>query len=92
MDRAETIRISKLTAFGGLTESDISVLLMSYCLEHNKPEYETALFVTTVLSNLDIFGYCINIALDYYERKFNICKLWDKPLDEVQPRQLLQIF
>lgn len=92
MDRAEIIRISKLASFGGLNESDISVLLMSYCLEHNKSEYETALFVTTVLSNLDIFGYCINIALDYYERKFNVCKLWDKPLDEFKPRQLLQIF
>lgn len=92
MDRAEIIRISKLAAFGGLTESDINVLLTTYCLEHDKLQYKTALFVTTVLSNLDIFGYCINIALDYYGRKFNVCKLWDKPLDEVQPRQLLQIF
>lgn len=32
MDRNETVRISRLAAFGGLTESDASIVLMQYCM------------------------------------------------------------
>lgn len=46
MDREETVRISRLAAFGGLTESDASMELMQYCIEHGKPYYETTMFVT----------------------------------------------
>lgn len=49
MDRNETVRISRLAAFGGLTETDVHMVLMQYCLEQGKPYYETALFVTHVL-------------------------------------------
>lgn len=45
MDRNETVRISRLAAFGGLTESDASIVLMQYCMEHGKPYNETAMFV-----------------------------------------------
>lgn len=41
MGRDEVVRISRLVAFGGLTEMDINILLMNYCLEHSKPYYET---------------------------------------------------
>lgn len=41
MNKDEVVRISRLAAFGGLTNSDINILLMNYCLEHNKPYYET---------------------------------------------------
>lgn len=51
MDRNETVRISRLAAFGGLTESDASIVLMQYCIEHGKPYYETTMFVTNVLGN-----------------------------------------
>lgn len=81
MDRNETVRISRLAAFGGLTESDASIVLMQYCIEHGKPYYETALFVTHVLS--------------FYERKFTVYKLWSapNPLNNMgQERTLLQIF
>lgn len=49
MDRNETVRISRLAAFGGLTESDASIVLMQYCMEHGKPYNETAMFVINVL-------------------------------------------
>lgn len=51
MDRNETIRISRLAAFGGLTETDVNMVLMQYCIEQGKPYYETALFVTHILRN-----------------------------------------
>jgi hypothetical protein len=81
MDRNETVRISSFAAFGGLTETDVNMVLMQYCIEQGKPYYETALFVTHVLS--------------FYGRKFTIYKLWSAPdpLNNMgQERKLLQIF
>lgn len=96
MDRNETVRISRLANFGGLTESDANILLMNYCLEHEKPYNETAMFVVKVLSDINLLSYCCNIALEYYERKFTICKLWSSPdsnpLNIQGQRKLLQIF
>ena len=94
MDRNETVRISRLAAFGGLTETDVNMMLMQYCIGQGKPYYETTLFVTKVLSSTQLAGYFMT-ALDYYERKFTIYKLWDKP-NILQKSgglgQLLQIF
>lgn len=95
MDREETVRISRLAAFGGLTESDASILLMQYCIEHGKPYYETTMFVTNVLRNRQLLTHCFNIALSFYERKFTVYKLWSasNPLNiQGQERTLLQIF
>lgn len=65
MDRNETVRISRLAAFDGLTETDVNMVLMQYC-------YETALFVTHVLRDRQLMAYCFNFALSFYERKFTI--------------------
>ena len=95
MDRNETVRISRLAAFGGLTHSDVSIVLTQYCLEHNKPPMETLSFVTYVLSNNSLTNYCFNIALSYYERKFTIRNLYKIPslLDnQRQGKILIQIF
>lgn len=54
MDRDEVVRISRLVAFGGLTETEVSILLMQYCLEHNKPYYESTVFVTLLIK---VWGY-----------------------------------
>ena len=95
MDRNETVRISRLAAFGGLTKSDANMVLMQYCIEHGKPYYETAMFVYNVLRNKQLLAYCFNIALGFYERKLTIYKLWSasNPLNnQGQERELLQIF
>lgn len=95
MDRDETVRISRLAAFGGLTESDASMLLMKYCIEHGKPYYETTMFVTNMLGNKQLLSYCLGIALSFYERKFTVYKLWSAPNPsniQGQERTLLQIF
>lgn len=73
MDRDETVRIPRLVANNSITTGDISMVLMQYCIEQGKPYYETALFVTKVLSSTQLAGYFMT-ALDYYERKFTIYK------------------
>lgn len=88
MDRDEVIRISRLVSFGGLTDSDISNILINYCLEHSKPQHETTLFVTFLLTNRILLLAYFDYALEYYEKKFAICKLWSNQ----GQRKLLQIF
>ena len=36
MDRNETVRILRLAAFGGLTETEVNMVLMEYCIEQGK--------------------------------------------------------
>lgn len=74
MDRDETVRISRLVANNSITTDDISMVLMQYCIEQDKPYYETTLFVTKLLSSTQLAA-CFITALDYYERKFTIYKL-----------------
>lgn len=80
MDRDEIVRISRSVAGKSVTIDDISIVLMQY--------YETTLFVTKLLSSAQLAA-CFITALDYYERKFTIYKLLDKP-NILQ--KLLQIF
>lgn len=93
MDRDEAVRISRLAIFGGLTNSDAGVLLTQYCIEHDKPYYETSMFVTAALGS-QLLPHYFNIALGFYERKFTIHKLWSapNPLNTKGERQLLLIF
>ena len=89
MDRDEVVRISRLVAFGGLTEMDVNILLMNYCLEHGKPYYETTVFVTLLLKSGNIMPFFME-ALEYYEKKYTINKLQSKP-NEVGQRQIIYI-
>lgn len=89
MDRDEVVRISRLVAFGGLTEMDVNILLMNYCLEHDKPYYETTVFITFLLKN-GMFEPFFMEALGYYERKYTINKLQSKP-NEIGQRQIIYI-
>lgn len=89
MGRDEVVRISRLVAFGGLTETEVSILLMQYCLEHNKPYYETTVFVTLLLRSGDIMPFFME-ALEYYEKKYTINKLQSKP-NEIGQRQIIFI-
>lgn len=89
MNRNEVVRISRLVAFGRLTETEVSILLMQYCLEHNKPYYESTVFVTLLLKSGDIMPFFME-ALEYYEKKYTINKLQSKP-NEVGQRQIIFI-
>ena len=89
MNRNEVVRISRLVAFGGLTETEVSILLMQYCLEHNKPYYETTVFVTLLLKSGNIMPFFME-ALEYYEKKYTINKLQSKP-NGIGQRQIIYI-
>lgn len=89
MGRDEVVRISRLVAFGGLTEMDVNILLMNYCLEHDKPYYETTVFITFLLKK-GIFEPFFIEALEYYEKKHTINKLQSKP-NEIGQRQIIFI-
>lgn len=89
MSRDEVVRISRLVAFGGLTEMDINILLMNYCLEHGKPYYETTVFITILLKQ-GIFEPFFIEALEYYEKKYTINKLQSK-LNKIGQRQIIYI-
>lgn len=89
MNRNEVVRISRLVAFGGLTETEVSILLMQYCLEHSKPYYETTVFVALLLKSGNIMPFFME-ALEYYEKKYTINKLQSKP-NEIGQRQIIFI-
>lgn len=89
MDRDEVVRVSRLVAFGGLTEIEVSSLLMRYCLEHNKPYYETTVFVALLLESGDIMSFFME-ALEYYEKKYTINKLQSRP-NNIGQRQIIYI-
>ena len=78
MSREEVIRIANNIAKNEYTASDISVLLLSYCIDRGKPYYESTLFVTFLLKNPYILMECISFALDYYYKEFDIYRLYTK--------------
>lgn len=95
MNRDEIIRISKLATFDGLTANDISKLLIEYCtVDHNKSIELTNRLITILLQSQIFLHTYIQVALEYYERKFTICKLYSapNPSDNMGQRRLLQIF
>lgn len=78
MVREEVVRISRLAAFGGLTDVDVTLVLMNYCLEHGKDAYKTQLFITYLLKTPLVMNY-FKEALEFWEKKFTINKLYSKP-------------
>lgn len=78
MVREEVVRISRLAAFGGLTDVDVTLVLMNYCLEHGKDAFKTQLFITYLLRTPFVMSY-FKIALEFWEKKFTINKLYSKP-------------
>lgn len=92
MVREEVVRISRLAAFGGLTDVDVILVLMNYCLEHGKDVSKTQLFITYLLRTPFVMSY-FKIALEFWEKKFTINKLYSKPqIGEVEgSRKILLI-
>ena len=92
MVREEVVRISRLAVFGGLTNVDVTLVLMNYCLEHGKDAYKTQLFITYLLRTPFVMSY-FKIALEFWEKKFTINKLYSKPqIGEVEDsRKILLI-
>ena len=79
MTREDVIRLSYAASNGNLTSSEASVLLLSYCLENEKPYMESTMFVIGLRSRPGLLAYCISYALRWYEKKYAICKLYSAP-------------
>ena len=87
MDKEFIINLLKCLNSNQLQINDVTILLTDYCVvEHNKSVTDTNKFISIILSNPIIISTYINIALDYYKRKFNIYELYSKE------GKLLQIF
>lgn len=87
MDKEFIINLLKCLNSNQLQINDVTILLTDYCVvEHNKSVTDTNKFMSIILSNPIITSTCVNIALDYYKRKFNIYELYSKE------GKLLQIF
>lgn len=79
MTREDVIRLSYAASNGNLSSSDVSLLLMQYCLENGKPYMESVMFVICLGKISELLAYCISHALGWYERKYAINKLYSAP-------------
>lgn len=76
MDREETLRLSKLVAFGGLSFADMFKVITEYCLEKGKKDSDIAILKEYLAKNFFTLHYCVIQSLEYFEKKFTICKIW----------------
>ena len=98
MDRETILRILRENSFGVkvMNMDDIVLVTTSFIIDSGRTESEARAFVTSELSNprnriLD----CYRIAMQHYEKKFAICKLYSAPdIRNImgQERTLLSIF
>ena len=87
MDKEFIIDLSKCLSSNQLPVDKVVKLLTDYCvLEHNKSVTDTNNFISLLLCNPTAIHHYINIAVDYYKKKFNISELYSKE------GKLLQIF
>ena len=73
MDREKLLAILK-------READISSyieLLVAYCVEEHKKPIEDTKTLISIITQTPFFSNCLNIAIEYYEKKFNIVKVID---------------
>ncbi len=62
-----------------LGNGDKAELVYEYCLEMGKEELEVSKFISClVLGPRYYLDWCFLYALEYYQRKFNICILYSK--------------
>lgn len=94
MDRNETVELSRLAAFGEVPIYSALKAITDYCLEKGKSDIDTSVLREYLKRDVTMLGSCLNQALEYFEGKFMICKLWSapNPLSNTGQRKLLQIF
>ena len=94
MDRNETVELSRLAAFGEVPIHKALKAITDYCLEKGKSDIDISVLRKYLERDVIMLGSCLNQALEYFEGKFVICKLWSapNPLSNTGQRKLLQIF
>ena len=90
MDKEFIIKIVEEINSKSISVNNITTLLIDYCVvEHKKSIEDTNNFIrilTNSFNNRILLFNCIQTALNYYKRKFNMCELYSKE------GNLLQIF
>lgn len=98
MDRETILRILRENLFGVkvMNMDDIVLVTTSFIIDSGRTESEARAFVTSELSNpRNMILDCYRIAMQHYEKKFAICKLYSAPdIRNImgQERTLLSIF
>lgn len=77
MDREKVINIAtSMLVRKSINLQDIILLLDSYCTEKKKERKYIDLFIKTLVQlPYDIYSNLVDIALEYYMRKYTICIL-----------------
>ena len=94
MTREDVIRLSYAVSNGNLNNSDVCMLLLSYCLENGKPYMESAAFVSYLSRIPLLLSYCISYALRWYKIKYAIHELYSAPNPKVvnNKRRIILIY
>lgn len=71
MDKETIIALTK-------GEGDKLKLICDYCSEMGKEDMDISKFIMALMMSPSHLEWCFHYALDYYQRKFNICILYSK--------------
>ena len=78
MDRNDTVVVLTNRSNNQLTVSDVATTIRDYCLEHGKNELLTMQFIKGVI-NTPLATRFFQESLDYFDRKYEIARLWSAP-------------
>ncbi len=100
MDREIILRILRENSFGVkvMNMDDIVLVTISFIIDSGRTESEARAFVTVLSNSIELRNMildCYRIAIQHYEKKFAICKLYSAPNANAlmgQERTLLSIF
>ena len=76
--------------YRGIMTSDALNVIRDYCLEHGKTMDQFKQLLLLFKYNNSLIYQCLNISLEYYEKKFHINKWYSKP-DVLGQKQVLLI-
>lgn len=91
MTREEVIRLSYAANDDSLTIDDVSVLLMQYCIENGKSYRESTMFIRGLSEMPELMVYYTHYALEWYQRKYTIIKLYSIP-DSIGSIRIILIY
>ena len=93
MDRNDIIKWGILYYNNKLSSEQALFIISEYCREKGKENQDINAFINTLAKYPSLISLFVKDAIDYYERKFVICKVFDKPnLNAFNSKQLLLIF
>ena len=98
MDRDGIVRLLRLSASNRIDRISVVEALKvvtDYCLERGKRDSDIARLKGYLVSDMALLTLCTTQALEYFERKFTIYRLWSAPNplnNRGQERKLLLIF